>query len=98
MSFNEVELLNFTIKHVLYSMQVIDCVVPCDLGGEPLATARAGFYAGIVQFPRKLQSVVHKLLADGWVLNLRPTLSQTTFNTDRPKQVGAPRQATACKR
>ena len=81
LSLDEVELLNFTIKHVFYSVQVVDGVVPCDLGREPLPAARAGFNAEIVQFPAKLQSMVHKLLPDGWVLNLRPTLSQTTFNT-----------------
>ena len=48
LSLDEVELLNFTIKHVFDSVQVVDGVVPCDLGREPLPAARAGFDAEIV--------------------------------------------------
>ena len=47
----------------------------CDLGLEPILSARVRLDPRIIELPAKFNDVIDELLADRWVLDLRPALS-----------------------
>ena len=55
----------------------------CDLGLEPILSARARLDPRIIELPAKFNDVIDELLADRWVLDLRPALSQIMYSTIR---------------